>query len=75
MAVQEYEIRRTVEVEINGTRYVGSYRVMAGTVIVYFDGAIKSAPHDMQRPEVLGRWLLTDACKRVEAGRRDRSNR
>ncbi|TCG03521.1 hypothetical protein BZM27_47850 [Paraburkholderia steynii] len=75
MAIQEYEKRRPVEVEINGKKYVGSYRVMAGSVIAYFDGEIRSAPHDIQRPEVVARWLLSDSCKKVEAIKRNRSNR
>jgi hypothetical protein len=31
LADQEYEIRRPVEVEINGKRYIGGYRMMAGS--------------------------------------------
>jgi hypothetical protein len=40
--VEDYETTREIEVELNGTRYRGRYRVMSGTVIVYFEDEINS---------------------------------
>ncbi|WP_245623596.1 hypothetical protein [Paraburkholderia nodosa] len=51
-----------MSLEIDGHRHEGKYRVMTGTVIVYFDGDIKFASHGNDRPEVVARWLLKDLC-------------
>jgi len=72
VAGHEYETTRPVEVELEGNRYTGTYRVVAGSVIVYFESEIKFAPHGMNRPEVVARWLLSDLCRKVEAQRPSR---
>ncbi|MGF6607795.1 hypothetical protein OKW45_002695 [Paraburkholderia sp. WSM4175] len=67
--VEDYESTKEIEVELNGTRY----RVMSGTVIVYFEDEIKFASHDMNGPDVVARWLLTDLSRRVESRKRKAS--
>ncbi|MBB5408997.1 MULTISPECIES: hypothetical protein [unclassified Paraburkholderia] len=71
--VEDYETTREIEVELDGTRYRGRYRVMSGTVIVYFEDEIKFASHDMNGPDVVARWLLTDLSRRVESRKRKAS--
>jgi hypothetical protein len=71
----EYENTRPVEVDLEGNRYNGTYRVMMGSVIVYFENEIKFAPYGMNRPEVVARWLLSDLCRKVEAKRRKPASR
>ncbi|TCK96957.1 hypothetical protein [Paraburkholderia sp. BL9I2N2] len=70
---EDYEFTREIEVELDGTRYRGHYRVMSGTVIVYFEDEIKFASHDMNEPGVVARWLLTDLSRRVESRKRKAS--
>lgn len=65
-----YETTREIAVEVNETRYVGRYRVMSGTVIVYYESEIKFAEHNLTGPEVVARWLLTDLVRRIEAKKR-----
>ncbi|WP_368623403.1 hypothetical protein [Paraburkholderia sp. BR13444] len=71
MFAAEYEATHPVSVDLDGHRHQGTYRVMSGTVIVYFDGDIKFASLGKDRPEVVARWLLTDLCRKH---RKDRSN-
>ena len=61
-----YETTREIEIELNGSRYRGRYRVMGGTVIVYYESEIKFAQYGMDRPELVARWLLTDLSRRDE---------
>lgn len=75
MAQFEYETTRPIDVELDGSRYSGTYRVMAGSVIVYFESEIKYAPYGMNRPEVVARWLLSDLCRRAEARKRKPASR
>jgi hypothetical protein len=68
------ETTREIEIELNGLRYRGRYRVMAGTVIVYFETEIKFAEYGMNMPEVVAKWLLTDlraASKQLAAAKFD----
>ena len=65
-----YETTREIEIELNGSRYRGRYRVMSGTVIVYYENEIKFAEYGMNRPEVVAKWLLTDLSRRVETKKR-----
>jgi hypothetical protein len=64
-----YETRE-IEIELDGMRYCGQYRVMAGSVIVYYDSEIKFAEHGMTGPEVVAKWLLSDLSRRVERKKR-----
>jgi hypothetical protein len=68
-----YEATREIEIELNGSRYRGRYRVMSGTVIVYYESEIKFAQYDMNRPEVVAKWLLTDLSRRAEMKKRKSS--
>lgn len=70
--VEDYETTRAVEIELDDTRYAGTFRVMSGTVIVYYKNEIKYAPHGLDRPEVVARWLLTDVCRKAEWKNRER---
>jgi hypothetical protein len=57
---------RAIEIERNGSRYRGRYRVMGGSVIVYYESEIKYAEHGMTGPEVVAKWLLSDLSRRME---------
>ncbi|WP_240160813.1 hypothetical protein [Burkholderia sp. Ax-1719] len=50
--------------------YAGTYRVMTGSVIVYFENEIKFATYGKNRPEQIARWLLTDLCRKAESRKR-----
>lgn len=63
---------QSIEVEIGSTKYTGTYRVVAGSVIVYLDAEIKFAAHGTDRPEVVATWLLRDLCLRAAARRHKR---
>ena len=65
-----YETTREIEIELNGSRYRGRYRVMSGTVIVYYENEIKFADCGMNATEVVAKWLLTDLSRRLEAKKR-----
>ncbi|NPT58270.1 hypothetical protein [Paraburkholderia elongata] len=65
-----YETTREIEIKLNGSRYRGRYRVMGGTVIVYYENEIKFADCGMTGPELVAKWLLTDLSRRVEAKKR-----
>jgi len=62
-----YETTRPVEVEIDGVRHAGTYRVIAGSVIVYWRNEVKFAAYGTTSPERRAKWLLTDVCRRVKA--------
>ncbi|NKJ50648.1 hypothetical protein CIC12_28760 [Burkholderia sp. SG-MS1] len=70
MAVALYEEKRPLTVELDGNFYNGSYRVLDGTVIVYFGLDIRTAHCGMDRPETVARWLLLDVCRKAEAKKR-----
>jgi len=59
---------------VAGIAHSGSYRVIDGTVIVYFGWDIRSAQFGMDRPETVARWLLVDICKKAEAKKRKGSS-
>lgn len=65
-----YEAMKEIVVELNDTRYKGRYRVMSGTVFVYYESEIKFADHGMTAPEAVARWLLTDLIRRAETKKR-----
>lgn len=58
------ENRTQVEVEINGNRYVGHYRVVNGSVIAYVGDECVFASYDMNTPEAVARWLIADICRK-----------
>lgn len=68
--IEDYETAREIEIELNGKMFRGRYRVMSGTVIVYFDNEIKFASHDMNRPDVVAKWLLGDLARCAESKKR-----
>ncbi|MFX1763530.1 hypothetical protein PWP93_13155 [Paraburkholderia sp. A1RI-2L] len=72
MSPQAYEALNPVETIVDGTRHSGTYRVMTGSVIVYYDGEVKFASVGMDRPELVAKWLLTDLVRRAESSRRKR---
>jgi uncharacterized lipoprotein YehR (DUF1307 family) len=61
-----YETTKQIEIELNGSRYRGRYRVLGDSVIVYCESEIKFADYGMNGPEVVAKWLLTDLSRRVE---------
>jgi hypothetical protein len=70
--VEDYEATKPIQIELDGKKYVGTFRVMSGTVIVYYKNEIKFALYGLDRPEVVARWLLTDVCRKVEWEGRER---
>jgi hypothetical protein len=54
-------------VQLDGVNYVGTYRVMTGSVVVHFENETKFALYAPNRPETVARWLLTDLCRKVES--------
>jgi hypothetical protein len=67
----EYETARPVEVEIDGVKHAGTYRVMAGSVIVYCGDEVKFAAYGTTPSERVARWLLRDICLRHGATKRE----
>ena len=72
MSPQDYESLNSVEAIVDGARHNGTYRVMTGSVIVYYEGEVKFASIGMDRPEQVAKWLLTDLIRRAESSRRKR---
>jgi hypothetical protein len=70
VAVSLYEEKRSLTIDLDGNTHIGSYRVLDGTVIVYFGSEIRSARCGMDRPETVARWLLLDICRKAEARKR-----
>lgn len=52
------------------TQSTGTYRVMTGSVIVYYEGEVKFASVGMDRPELIAKWLLTDLVQHAESNKR-----
>lgn len=75
MALAEYETTHPLNIELDGVSYAGTYRVMAGSVIVYFENAIKFAQYGTNRPEIIARWVLTDLCRKADPRRRKAGKR
>jgi hypothetical protein len=65
-----YETTKKIEIELDGSRYRGRYRVLGSSVIVYYDSEIKFADYGMNRPELVAKWLLSDLSRRVERKKR-----
>ncbi|WP_434666698.1 hypothetical protein P5W99_37335 [Paraburkholderia sp. A3BS-1L] len=72
MSPPAYESLNPVETIVDGDRHSGTYRVMTGSVIVYYGGEVKFASVGMDRPELVAKWLLTDLVRRAESNRRKR---
>ncbi|CAL8480800.1 conserved protein of unknown function (plasmid) [Caballeronia sp. S22] len=53
----------SVEIEHDGVRLRGRYRVMGKTVVVYFDDKIKFVDYGLDRPETVAKWLLSDLSR------------
>jgi hypothetical protein len=52
-----------VEIERDGVRVCGNYRIMGKTVIVYFEDKIKFVDYGIDRPETVAKWLLSDLSR------------
>ena len=72
--IEDYEATRPVAIELDGMKFAGTFRVMSGTVLVYYKDQIKYAQYGMDRPEVVARWLLTDLCRKIESKNRPKSS-
>ena len=72
MSPQTYESLNPVEAIVDGARHSGTYRVMTGSVIVYYEGEVKFASVGVDRPELVAKWLLTDLVRRAESSKRKR---
>lgn len=66
MQAEDYETTKPVEVELDGVKYTGTFRVISGSVVVYYKDEIKFASHGMNRPDVVARWLLSDVCRKLQ---------
>jgi hypothetical protein len=75
LALAEYETTHPMSVELDGVNYAGSYRVMTGSVIVYFENEIKFAQYGANRPEIVARWVLTDLCRKSDSRKRKAGKR
>jgi hypothetical protein len=69
------ETSKPVQVDVDGVTREGRFRVVSGDVIVYFENEFKFAQHELHRPEVVARWLLSDLCRRVEARKKKGGSR
>jgi hypothetical protein len=70
MSAPAYENLTRVEVLLDGAKHSGTYRVMTGSVIVYYEGEVKFASVGMDRPELVAKWLLTDLVRHAESNKR-----
>jgi hypothetical protein len=70
MSTLAYESLNPLEILVEGARHSGTYRVMTGSVIVYYGGEVKFASFGMDRPELVARWLLTDLVRRAVSSKR-----
>lgn len=70
MRSPSYESLNSIEIFVDGTAHSGTYRVMNGSVIVYYGGEVKFASVGMNLPELVAKWLLTDLVRRGESRRR-----
>jgi hypothetical protein len=66
----DYEVLRDVEVELDGARHEGKFRLGGHSVIVYVKSEIKFGDYGMNRPETVARWMLSDLVRRVNSGKR-----
>ena len=64
------QIPESPRILVDGARHSGTYRVMTGSVIVYYGGEVKFASFGMDRPELIARWLLTDLVRRAVSSKR-----
>jgi hypothetical protein len=65
-----FESLSPLEILVDGTRHSGTYRVMAGSVIVYYGGEAKFASVGMDRPEQVAKWLLIALVRRAVSSKR-----
>lgn len=65
-----YEELQSVDVELDGVRYQGRFRVVGHSVIVYFESEIKFVDYEMNRPETVARWVLSDLVRRQRSQKR-----
>lgn len=72
MSPQAYESLISIEAIVDGATHNGTYLVMTGSVIVYYEGEVKFASVGMDRPEQVAKWLLIDLVRRAESSRRKR---
>jgi hypothetical protein len=61
-----------IEILVDDAAYTGTYRVMTGSVMVYYGVGVKFASIGIDRPDLVAKWLLTDLVRRAESGKRKR---
>jgi hypothetical protein len=66
----DYETSREIRIDVDGVNRPGRYRVMSGSVIVYYGSEIKFAGYGVTSPELVAKWLLSDLVRRVESRKR-----
>lgn len=67
MANEYYETRSQLAVAVDGETYVGSYRVINRSVVVYYGEQLKFATYEMNSPITVAGWLLVDMVRRSVA--------
>jgi len=65
-----HETLQNVDVELDGARYQGQFRVVGHSVTVYFESEIKFVDYEMNRPETVARWVLSDLVRRQRSQKR-----
>jgi len=65
-----YEELQSVDVELDGVGYQGRFRVVGHSVIVYFESEIKFVDYEMNRPETVAKWVLSDLVRRQRSQKR-----
>ena len=75
MMASDYELMTDVEIDFEGKRIRGRYRVMNGSVIVYYIDDLKFADQGMTPPGLVAKWLLSDLARRTETKGRKLGNR
>jgi hypothetical protein len=65
-----YEELQIVDVALDGVLYQGRFRVVGRSVIVYFGSEIKFVDYEINRPETVARWMLSDLVRRTRSQKR-----
>ncbi|WP_143753747.1 hypothetical protein [Caballeronia arationis] len=66
----DYEAVTDVEIFCDGEQVRGRYRVMNGSVIVYYKDGLKFADHGMTPAALVAQWLLKALARRDSKQRR-----
>lgn len=65
-----YELMNDVEIQCDGEQVRGRYRVMNGSVIVYYKDGLRFADHGVTPASLVAQWLLKSLVRRDTKRRR-----